>query len=325
MNYKKASMTHEQIFKLSVIIVILGVVAGLYLSADLVLNDTTFERSILSKDISFFLDTISSSHSNIDYDYNASIALEDYDFCVSGKTLKIAEHDKQLFVAYNFYLPQDKELKFGNSPPCLLYPKTISIKRSSDKIAVGQNIEKIDTICPIHRTDLESPVILLDPIHTEDDLTDLISSSISDLLAQNQIEVTTTRPGSIAELSLEERKQQTSESEANIVISLNQKTKMEGSQEVNVYYNPDIDQSINSSYLSCLITKNIQEETNLKITTIPISSNALHDAEERSTLSIPRLNIFIEMHESEDSEQKLISTYPKIAKAISDGIKEYTQ
>ncbi|MCK5107752.1 MAG: hypothetical protein KAQ83_03415 [Nanoarchaeota archaeon] len=323
---KRGEVTTTQIFTIGEIILALSVVAFLYLFAQHVLDDTTFERSVLSKDQAFLLDTIQSQPINNQLFYS-TINLEKYSFCYAGNKLQVFENGSGLPIYHPFFTNRFLTPSLGYLPnDCIEYVNdNIYFEKSAETIIVENKQSTGKFPCPYKNIQITS--ILLDPLNdfnnpgnlisdtskSSYEINTLIINSLYDYItARNSVySVEKTRDLSSPQLTLEEK--QIKISENNLIIILNTLTTSTNKEFARIYYNGN---SINSSYLACKLANQLYLNG---LDTIIIPKNS-----EIKQTSFDLLNqrnkitIYIEIYTKD--KESIISDYPQISEAIGNAI-----
>lgn len=342
----KKGMTHEQVFMLIQIVIIAGVIAGMYIAADRVVNDSYFKRSILAKDLAFTINSVSSSPANIDMLYRPEANISGFDICFDRNLnlVKISEHEKASFASYIYFFPSIYEGRFGMaSDGCIVYTYDFSLNRTGQSLFIYEDLkyqEKQKYVCRHLQESISSAKILLDPvkgynepgtINQEQSLSsyqvnNMIASSLNELLSQSSfIEVSRTRQDSEPSLSAEERISKNEETSPNITLSIDSSS-ISDSDYVFIYFNPDSEKSVLSSSLACVIANNIEESTGFQALAMPISPDSVYEDDARKSLGYSQnVNLFIEIGSVSYKETKIFEEYVEISQAISNGIQEYIE
>lgn len=323
---KKGEVTTTQIFTIGEIILALSIVAFLYLFAQHVLNDTTFERSVLSKDQAFLLDTIQSQPINNQLFYSTT-NIEKYIFCYSGNKLQVSEDlDEypmyQLFFLNSFLIPN---LGYG-SDMCIEYVNdNIYFEKTAETIIIED--KKTTGKFPCTYTKIEINSILLDPLNDFNNPGDLISDtsknsyeinsliidSLYDYLGSKNIYpiIEKTRKLSSISLTLEEKQDKIKEN--NLIIILTTFQSLTDEDFAKLYYNGN---SRNSSYFACKLANQLYL-TGLDTIIIPKNpeiKQTSFDLINQTSKTIIYLEFYTQSSES------IIEDYPQISEAIGNAI-----
>ena len=334
---KRGSVTHEQLFQIMGLTLVMGVVAFMYMYSDFVVNDTTFERIILSRDIVFLSNTILASPSNINYNYSANINLSGYTFQFNNNELSIAEYDKGNFVYKFLFLNKFYKSKWGwGVDQTMNYLNHFNIYKQGQKYHFGPSIDSNSHyICPHSPSgEFNNFKILFDPILDGDNKGDLntnlnkysyeinfmVLDSIFQLLNQyGEVEPTLMYESSITGFELEDRKNKINEFQPNLTIILNTSFSPYHDNLAKIYYPSNYNYTLNSLKISCNIANNLKEKINL--TTILIPVDATFESGKLSLLNLSNQSIiFIEFYGSLIHEQDIFQESSKISEAISNAI-----
>lgn len=337
---KRGEVTHEQLFQIIGITLVLGVVAFMYMYSDFVINDSTFERSMLSRDIGLLSNIILSSPGEIVYNYTAEANLVDYDFHFEHSQIGISEHDMNRYIFKFIFSNNLFETKFGWGQDQMIdYQDSLSIQKSGQKYYIGPTIEDSQLyVCPFIQTQTNKKLkILLDPLLDSDnpgivnqdiniksyELNNIIIESINFLLQDNpELEIELMHDLTLTGFSLQERQDKILEYQPNITIILNSTSFLDSTNLAKIYYPSNSQINLKSLKLSCLIANKFKE--NLNLTTILIPTDASLNQGILSLLDMSNQpTIFIEIADINSIDNNIFTTHSKISGAITDAIKKY--
>jgi len=314
---KRGSITHEIYFIMFQVFLVIAVAFFLFSYANIVIKDSTYEKQIVSKDVSLALNAIQGISGSAFYLYTSPVEIEKYKFWFHQQHTNIIEKETQ-YISYPFF--KDKNLKddFGQDErDLLMYPSNIGISKSGQDISIKWNrlTHQHYQSCPSINTKYENPKILLDMGNNEIDW--LIADAIT---APQNMEIEKIRSSS-EELTLEERKLKIQESTTNMIISINT-IPQQSTQEISrVYYNSQTLNKLSHSKLACFISNNIQKELEqINSITTPIEPSTFYLDESKTILSLPNNIIYLEL-ENQNLQQN--NDFIKISTAIKNAIQDY--
>jgi hypothetical protein len=320
---KKGELTTTQIFTVAEIILALSIVAFLYIFAQHVLSDTTYERSVLSTDQALLIDTIQSQPLNTQLTYSAE-NIEKYVFCFSNK-VSISEDRDSLPLSHPFFINLFANNQLAYSDNCIEYvTDNIYFSKQADHLIIENKKNTGKYICPY--VEIKKDSLLLDPSKDFNNpgeqitqnqqsyqINSLIVSTLIDFLeARNTFQtIEVTRDISQEQPPEEEKQEKIQEKDITIIINTLSTTK--NKDYAYIYYNG---KSTNSSYLACKIANQLNIK-NLPTTIIP--KNILNKNQQFILLKQnPKPIVYIEIYAKQ--QNSIISDYPKISEAIGNAL-----
>lgn len=348
---KRGQITHEIYFIMMEVLIALAVAFFLFKYVNLVVEDTTLERTILSRDLALLSNTVYSAPGNLIYTYESGTNLSRFDYVFTKKPplmepRLIVLQQGVAEISYPFSLntlfernigtPQDKHTVFS--------PDEISFQKAEQKITVKKELtpHPEGVVCPIldtKETNTTQLKILVDPgkDYTNQGANNTISVSLIEyqinsdismeikrLLQQNIPNIIFTREKIKANLT--ERLTKINSENANITLSIH--TGNYSPTKINTfkaYYNYKSTKKEQIQKLACFISNKISNQTNLVTTTLPLDVENLQELDSRKIL-VPtdKIQLYLEVGNIQASkEDNTLLNYSKISNAIKDAIKLY--
>ncbi len=345
---KRGQITHEIYFIMMEVFIALAVAFFLFKYVNLVVEDTTLERTILSRDLAFLSNTVYSAPGNLVYTYQSSANLSMFDYAFTKdpnskeSQLRVLQQGVAA-ISYPFSLNTLFARDIGKSDKHTVFsPQEIIFQKEEQEIKVKKELipHLEGAVCPIisTKTDTLNQKILLDPgkDYTNPRANNLIlsliehqinldiSMEIKRLLQQKFPNVEFTRENTKANLT--ERLTKINSENANIILSIH--TGNYSPTKINtfkIYYNFKSTKKEPIQKLACFISNEISEQTDLKTTTLPLEIETLPDLDSRRILTHSNLiQLYLEVGNIQaPANNNHLLDYPEISKAIKDAIELY--
>jgi len=286
---------------------VIGVAFFLFSYTNIITGNTVYEKEALAKDLSLTLNTIQSIPGSIFYNYTHKINVTKYNFLFFQQKTNIAEPETA-YTVYSFF--DDKQLtnNFGLNDHKLLQPYSIFLFKSGKNTQIKQTPQdyQFTISCPYLEKNPET--ILLDIGNNNFDW------NIADSIDIENIEFTRTEEQTH---SLQERIQTITDSNSDLIISIN--TKQENSKnKINIYYSSTSENISKTSAFACFIAHEIQQQLETNISIFSIHPSAIYQQDSKIILNIINNSIIYLEIENTDLSQNFIN----ISKGIKNAIQE---
>ncbi len=346
---KRGQITHEIYFIMMEVFIALAVAFFLFKYVNLVVEDTTLERTILSRDLALLSNTVYSAPGNLVYTYESRTNLSMFDYAFTKKPPLM---EPQLTVlqqgvaelSYPFVLNNLFARDIGKSDKHTVFsPQEILFQKEEQEITVKKELTPHleGAVCPVldtKKTNTTTLKVLLDPGKDYENpganntalnlieykITIDISKEIGRLLQQNFPNIVFTRENTKSNLT--ERLTKIKLENANITLSIHtgdyQPTKP---NTFKMYYNSKSNKKKEIQKLACFISNEISGQTTLKTTTLPLEIETLPDLDSRRILTpTSKIQLYLEVGNIQAyANNNPLLDYPQISNAIKDAIELY--